>query len=351
MGLKINILIFVIFMLLASSGVGKGSLAFIAVDPDPYNIPVGHVAFGFQQDDGKIVFGSFGPDGLETQIFDDLSAFKNYLSASDYKSFEAIHVEDINPNAANEMMTTLKDSGFVAIQSAYPIGMSNIIMPGTENCLTFAIKVLKAYGADMPAIIPLVTSWPRAYYDGLSKLGWIESGLDNPLSSKLAQAGIETPLLPSPASGTSSGDYNGGTDVSDIGPITGSTTPSNPSTVTNPPTTTKPPTIWLPPGIDWVYNPSDGKYYGTWGGSYWKYDPDAKAMVSSRYLLPGWPGYKDQWLPSGIEWGYNPSDGKYYGIWGGGYWKYDPDTKTMTSSPYPFPEVEASAAAGVGPLV
>ena len=209
MNLKINNFFIVIFIILAVSGVGTGSLAILALDPDPYHIPVGHVAFGFQRDDGKFVIGSFGPNeknpllgSLETQVFDDLKSVKNYFSASGYKSFKAIYVDNTNPTAARNTMTALKGSGFMALESELPTSMSSLILSGSENCLTFAIKVLKAYGANMPEIIPVITSWPRVYYDALSKLGWIESSLS---ASKLAQTGIGTPLLPAPTSDTPSG--------------------------------------------------------------------------------------------------------------------------------------------------
>ena len=227
MNLKINILIFVIFMILAISGVGTGSLAIIALDPDPYNIPVGHVAFGFQRDDGKFVVGSFGPNGknpllgsLETNVFDDLKSVEHYFSASDYKALKVISVDNINPTAASNTMTALKGSGFMALESELPTSMSSIIFSGSENCLTFAIKVLRAYGANMPEIIPAITSWPRVYYDALSKLGWIEYSLS---ASKLAQAGIGTSKLPRPTSDTPT---NEGSGVSEIGkPLIGDNSP------------------------------------------------------------------------------------------------------------------------------
>jgi len=209
---KMSLLVFAVSMILVGSGVGAGSMALMAIDPDPYNIPVGHVAFGFQRDDGKFVVGSFGPDegnplfgSLETQVFDDLKSVKKYFSASGYKTLKGIYVDNIDPTAAENTMTALKDSGFVSIQSAYPTEVSSIIMPGTENCLTFAVKVLEAYGADMPAIIPLVTSWPNAYYDALSKLGWIESPVSSQppsvrKASIISSQSLGAPLLSPPTS-------------------------------------------------------------------------------------------------------------------------------------------------------
>ena len=319
MDLKISNLVFIISMILVGSGIGTGSMALMAVDPDPYHIPVGHVAFGFQRDDGKFVIGSFGPDEgnpllgfLETQVFDDLKSVKNYFSASGYKTIKGIHVDNIDPTAADNTMNALKESGFVAIQSAYPTEMSSIIMPGTENCLTFAVKVLEAYGADMPAIIPLVTSWPNAYYGALSKLGWIES----PVSSQTPSIGkaslsssqdLGVPLLPSPTSGTGtlSGESNEGSYVS---PTTTTTTTRTRVAWTLPgyERVTPGSVSWLPDHYEWARNLNDGEYYSQDGNNYLKTEqyigifdhlPYQIVHVGGRF-----PGSPSIWPPWGEDW-------------------------------------------------
>lgn len=214
MNLRLNILI-IFILIIFSSGLGTGSLVLMANDPNVF----GHVAFGFQKDDGTFAVYSFCHD--EINIFEgkfeiafpsDLSGVKNYLSASNYKTFKVINVDNPNPTAAEDMLYALQGSFFWGPESGFSAGGNS------ENCLTVAIKVLRAYGADMPGIIPFYTIWPNFYYNELSNYGWEESSLS---ASTPTQTGIETPHISQQTSDTLIHEGPEGSDISDIGSLTG----------------------------------------------------------------------------------------------------------------------------------
>jgi|GEM_PF-6161824 len=144
----------------------------------------GHVAFGYQRDDDKFVFGSFGPSIgwdewnidtpfapaeapglLTTEVFDSWSEVKQYLAGNGYSTFKKFHVEDFKPQAAWDTMKALKDRDYDVFAST-----TQALGAQTENCLTFAKKVLTAYGVnslpdiDKPTTVPLAFSAPNTYY-------------------------------------------------------------------------------------------------------------------------------------------------------------------------------------------
>ncbi len=85
---------------------------------------------------------------------------------------------------------------------------------------------------------------------------------------------IGAPLLPPPTSDTSSNEdssYSGTSGVSQTG------TPQNDNYILKhiPPCDCAWPMGEPPKGWDWMYNENDGKYYTIYGGSYWLYDPNA----------------------------------------------------------------------------
>jgi hypothetical protein len=129
------------------------------------DVPIaGHVGFGYQENDGKFVFGSFGPSPgnlplwapgtLTVEKFDDLAAVERYLITNYYTTYKRFDVENPNPQSAWDTMERFKSSYYNLLTSVVDIKNSplaslagaNPDRPDSENCLTFAKKVLEAYG-------------------------------------------------------------------------------------------------------------------------------------------------------------------------------------------------------------
>ena len=161
------------------------------------NVPIaGHVGFGYQRDDGKFVFGSFGPSPgnlplwapgtLVVETFDDWAAVEQYLITNYYTTYKTFNVDNPNPQNAWDTMERFKGSYYNLLTSVVDIKNSplaslagtNSEHPDSENCLTFAKKVLEAYGVkNLPPIVPFITSAPNNYF--LSIPGEIHSTISD----------------------------------------------------------------------------------------------------------------------------------------------------------------------------
>jgi hypothetical protein len=217
-----------------SDGDIKPKIAFIANSPKSA-LYQGHVAFGYQRDDGKFVFGSFGPSigwdlsewnidtplapaeapGLLTsKVFDSWSEVKQHLSENGYSTFKKFQVEDSKPQAAWDTMTELKDRNYDVFAST-----TQALGAQTENCLTFAKKVLTAYGVnglpdiDEPTTVPSAFSAPNAYYMAIpGDISYPDSLDDSSVSAthEVADPGLpsDTASVTEPASDTSNPSEN-----------------------------------------------------------------------------------------------------------------------------------------------
>ncbi len=148
------------------------------------DVPIaGHVGFGYQKDDGKFVFGSFGPSPgnlplwapgtLTVETFDDWAAVERYLITNYYTTYKTFNVDNPNPQSAWDTMERFKGSYYNLLTSVVDIKNSplaglagtNSEHPDSENCLTFAKKVLEAYGVkNLPPVLPFITSAPNNYF-------------------------------------------------------------------------------------------------------------------------------------------------------------------------------------------
>lgn len=194
-----------------------------------HNFALGHVAVAFQKYDGTFIFssiesgssfwgiplpaGSVNKDkiGLHFNTFDDL---KKYMYTNEYTTYKIIPVDNPNPAMALDVTGSIKDPGDLGQPSTFynvlgsltkPITDSvrqlmGIVLdplvgffdedspksyarvgdvPNDENCLTSSIKILNAYGADMPYISALLST-PNAYYIALPyETHYIDSLNDN----------------------------------------------------------------------------------------------------------------------------------------------------------------------------
>ena len=152
-------------------------IAFMAIDEQgPLGI-LGHVGFGFQLDDNRFVFASFGPEPghsggkslqpgkLDDYVFDNWGDVITHLSDNGYDTYKNFYVDDSNAQNAWFCMNSHRE-----IYYDWAAGETGI----SENCLTFAKKVLEAYGViGLPAI-----SWdkriPNSYYKSI-KISTAES--------------------------------------------------------------------------------------------------------------------------------------------------------------------------------
>lgn len=181
-----------------------------------HNFALGHVAVAFQKYDGTFIFSSIESGssfwgiplpagrvnkdkiGLHFNTFDDL---KEYMCTNEYTTYKIISVDNFNPAMALDVTGSIKDPGDLGQPSTFynvlgsltkPITDSvrqlmGIVLdplvgffdedspksyarvgdvPNDENCLTSSIKILNAYGADMPYISALLST-PNAYYIAL----------------------------------------------------------------------------------------------------------------------------------------------------------------------------------------
>lgn len=210
----------------------KSKIAFIANSPKGA-LYEGHLAFGYQRDDGKFVFGSFGPSigwnidnplapaeapGLLTsKVFDSWSEVKQHLAGNGYSTFKKFQVEDSKPQAAWDTMTELKDRNYDVFAST-----TQALGAQTENCLTFAKKVLTAYGVnslpdlDKPTTVPLAFSAPNTYYLTIpGDISYPDSLDDSSTSAtqEVADPGLhsDTAFVTEPTSDTSTPSENGDT--------------------------------------------------------------------------------------------------------------------------------------------
>jgi hypothetical protein len=171
----------------------NAGIAFMANNPNQLNLKVwtttgqeieiplfGHVGFGYQKADGTFMFGSFGPKGgldwsindplspvfaqgfLDIKNLKDMQAVKQYLLGNGYRNYKIFQVDNPNPQNAWDTMVALKDSNYYLLTSV-PVEIEGT---NSENCLTFAKKVLEAYGlTDLPAIVYPVNCIRRLNFD------------------------------------------------------------------------------------------------------------------------------------------------------------------------------------------
>jgi tetratricopeptide (TPR) repeat protein len=194
-----------------------------------HNFALGHVAVAFQKYDGTFIFSSIESGssfwgiplpagrvnkdkiGLHFNTFDDL---KEYMCTNEYTTYKIIPVDNFNPAMALDVTGSIKDPGDLGQPSTFynvlgsltkPITdrvrqLMGIVLdplvgffdedspksyarvgdvPNDENCLTSSIKILNAYGADMPYISALLST-PNAYYIALPyETHYIDSLDDN----------------------------------------------------------------------------------------------------------------------------------------------------------------------------
>jgi len=144
-------------------------IAFMALDIDgAYGF--GHVAFGYQLDDGSFVVYSFGPNG-SAGIFpgpgqldetahplNDIYAVGEYLEKNGYETYKKFLVTAPDIPAAEGTIDSNRNN-------KYFWNAAGVAPPNTDNCLTFAINVLDSYGANPPPIDG--DAPPTAYYNNL----------------------------------------------------------------------------------------------------------------------------------------------------------------------------------------
>jgi len=241
------ILLIAILILVAFTPTSNAGMAFMANNPNQLNLKIpisiasiidkeieiplfGHVGFGYQNDDGTFLFGSFGPSigmkpggGLDWNINDplapvfapglldiknlkDMQAVKQYLSANGYRTFKIFNVDDPNPQKALNTMVTLEDSYYYLLTNI-PVQIKG---SNSENCLTFAKKVLEAYGVtNLPAIIYPRNDAPNNYYINIPvEVSYPDLLDDTPSSSASGQQTAEN-WYTEPQ--TAEGWYNKGT--------------------------------------------------------------------------------------------------------------------------------------------
>lgn len=221
---SLSLLLMLLIELIAVMPICDAKLAFMANNNNPLNahidttfgttieVPIaGHVAFGYQRDDNKFVFGSFGPSPgniplwapgyLEVKEFDDWAAVERYLIENYYTTYKIFNVDNPNPQNARDTMERFKGSYYNLLTSVVDIKNSplagligtNSEHPDSENCLTFAKKILEAYGVeDLPPIVPFVTSAPNNYF--LSIPGEVHSTIQDTELEASPNVDSDTPL-------------------------------------------------------------------------------------------------------------------------------------------------------------
>lgn len=173
-------LVLIVLVPLASGAAGDGIhalptweeiepyVAFMALDEDGAR-GAGHVAVGFQLKDGSFMVYSFGPAGSglipgPSQITEpehylkDMYEVQTYLSRQGYITYKPFFVDSPSFSGAARCVVSNRDDWYDWNQG--PISFS-------ENCLTFGIDVLEAYGVTgLPS--QLIHPTPTEYYNHIN---------------------------------------------------------------------------------------------------------------------------------------------------------------------------------------
>ena len=189
-------LVLVILALLSTSATAS-KIAFMAHDEEGALGFLGHVGCGFQLDDGRCLFASFGPEPghaggatlqpgkLDDQIFNSWDEVLSYLSTNGYETYKIFFVDDPKPINAWFSMDSHRE-----IYYDWNAGETGI----SENCLTLAKKVLESYGVTgLPAL-----SWdkrsPNDYYKSITVS--TAQSVNNPSTRQLSTLGAQSAPIP-----------------------------------------------------------------------------------------------------------------------------------------------------------
>ena len=143
----------------------KQGIAFVANQPLGA-VGFGHVAVGFLRCDGNFFFASLGPGNyafpatvkadIETESFADWVHAESWLWNANYHKIKVIQIDNPDPNAAMDEINKPENYNLLA-STAWD-------QETEDNCLTFTIKVLTAYGVNGLSTSP-PTEAPNMYFE------------------------------------------------------------------------------------------------------------------------------------------------------------------------------------------
>ena len=142
--------------------------------------------FLVHSDQAQVIYRLWAPGTLVVETFEDWEAVERYLITNYYTTYKTFNVDNTNPQSAWDTMERFKGSYYNLLTSVVDIKNSPLASlagtsperPDSENCLTFAKKVLEAYGVkNLPSILPFITSAPNNYF--LSIPGEIHSTISD----------------------------------------------------------------------------------------------------------------------------------------------------------------------------